>query len=136
MRAAIAIALAVPLLLLMIARPLAGISEALPAGTLPLLSELALGIGAGIYEELVFRLLLVTLLIVVGVDVVRRDSRCAGICHGHPSSGVDCAGVNSGACGRYPLMRFRRSFSARASQLRQVASQSTLRASLPAFAIQ
>ena len=37
----------------------------------PLLDRLALGIGAGIYEELVFRLVLISLVVMIGVDVLR-----------------------------------------------------------------
>ena len=35
-------------------------------------ASLALGIGAGIYEELVFRLILITLLVIVGYDLLRQ----------------------------------------------------------------
>ena len=37
----------------------------------PLLDKIALGIGAGIYEELVFRLLLISLVMMIGVDLLR-----------------------------------------------------------------
>ena len=37
----------------------------------PLLDRVALGIGAGIYEELVFRLVLISLLMMIGVDLLR-----------------------------------------------------------------
>jgi hypothetical protein len=42
-------------------------------GTLtgPLLDKIAMGIGAGIYEELVFRLILISLLVMIGVDLLR-----------------------------------------------------------------
>jgi membrane protease YdiL (CAAX protease family) len=33
--------------------------------------ELALGVGAGIYEELVFRLILISLIVIVGADILR-----------------------------------------------------------------
>lgn len=37
----------------------------------PLLDKIAMGIGAGIYEELVFRLVLISLVVMIGVDVLR-----------------------------------------------------------------
>jgi Type II CAAX prenyl endopeptidase Rce1-like len=35
------------------------------------IGELALGVGAGIYEELVFRLILISLIVIVGADILR-----------------------------------------------------------------
>ncbi len=37
----------------------------------PLLDKIAMGIGAGIYEELVFRLVVISLVVMIGVDVLR-----------------------------------------------------------------
>lgn len=62
-----AAALAVPLLALNWTIPLT--TADLAAG--PLLDRIALGIGAGIYEELVFRLVLISLVMMIGVDLLR-----------------------------------------------------------------
>jgi hypothetical protein len=61
-----ATAMAIPLLVLNWAIPLSSPS---PAGT-SVLHELALGMGAGIYEELVFRLILISVLVMIGVDLL------------------------------------------------------------------
>ncbi len=62
-----AVLFAVPLLLLnwWIAAP------ATVGPTLPAFDRVALGIGAGVYEELVFRLLLICLVMIIGVDLLR-----------------------------------------------------------------
>ena len=91
------IALAVPLLLLNLSAPLSGLRKSLPVG---MVAELALGIGAGIYEELVFRLLLVTLILLIGVDVLRLRTRGVAVvaialsalifsAHHHPPLGIE-----------------------------------------------
>ena len=59
--------LAVPLLVLYWTIPLAG-AESVSTG---LLDRIAMGIGAGIYEELVFRLVIVSLVVMIGVDLLR-----------------------------------------------------------------
>jgi len=90
-------ALAIPLLLLNLSAPLSGLKGNLPAG---MLAELALGIGAGIYEELVFRLLLVTLVLLIGVDVLRLRAPVVAViaivlsalifsAHHHPPLGIE-----------------------------------------------
>ncbi len=94
------IALAVPLLLLNLSAPLTSVkggSSGLPAGVL---AELALGIGAGIYEELVFRLLLVTLIFLIGVDLLGLPAKMVAVvgivlsalvfsAHHHPPLGIE-----------------------------------------------
>lgn len=62
-----AAALAVPLLALNWAiplRPMTGIAS-------PIWPRIGLSIGAGVYEELVFRLILISLLVMIGVDILR-----------------------------------------------------------------
>lgn len=62
--------LALPLLLMIWAVPLAaGDNDA------PLVDRFALGIGAGIYEELVFRLILISVILMVGADLLHFDRR-------------------------------------------------------------
>lgn len=61
------VALSVPLLLLNWAVPLVSVAGGLPL----LLDRMALGIGAGIYEELVFRLILISVMVMIGVDLLR-----------------------------------------------------------------
>lgn len=94
------IALAVPLLLLNLSAPLTSVkggSLGLPTGVL---AELALGIGAGIYEELVFRLLLVTLIFLIGVDLLGLPAKMVAVvgivlsalvfsAHHHPPLGIE-----------------------------------------------
>jgi len=63
------VALSVPLLLLNWAVPLVST----PGNSSSLLDRLALGIGAGVYEELVFRLILISVVVMIGVDLLRRD---------------------------------------------------------------
>lgn len=63
------VALSVPLLLLNWAVPLAASTGSLP----PLLDRLALSIGAGVYEELVFRLILISVMVMIGVDLLHLD---------------------------------------------------------------
>ncbi len=113
-----AAALAVPLLALNWAVPLAAwvggtvkLSRAVntavaafPDGPdhtiLPLLDRMALGIGAGIYEELVFRLVLISLVVMIGVDLLRLRrttvaaaavalSSLAFAAHHHPPIGTE-----------------------------------------------
>ena len=71
-------ALSVPLLvfaqLMVRALPLAGVDD---FGGLPLGARIAVSIGAGIYEELVFRLLLIWLLVVLLCDVAKFSRRVA-----------------------------------------------------------
>lgn len=62
-----ALALAIPLLALNWTIPLE--SHAMPADVL--LSQIALGIGAGVYEELVFRLVFVSMAMMIGTDLLR-----------------------------------------------------------------
>lgn len=62
-----ALALAIPLLALNWTIPLE--SHAMPANAL--LSQIALGIGAGVYEELVFRLVFVSIAMMIGTDLLR-----------------------------------------------------------------
>jgi hypothetical protein len=63
------VALSVPLLLLNWAVPLAASTGGLP----PLLDRVALSIGAGVYEELVFRLILISVMVMIGVDLLQLD---------------------------------------------------------------
>jgi len=61
--------LALPLLLLNWTVPL----TATVGGAAALLDHIALGIGAGIYEELVFRLILISVILIIGADLFRCD---------------------------------------------------------------
>ena len=63
-----AVVLAIPLLVLNWAIPLAG-----AAGSVAMLDRTAVGIGAGIYEELIFRLILISLIVMIGTDLLRLD---------------------------------------------------------------
>ncbi len=63
--------LALPLVLLLRYFALAGTAEATPWRS-DLLDAVATGIGAGIYEELVFRLIIMSVIIMIGVDLLRR----------------------------------------------------------------
>lgn len=88
------LALSVPLLLLSWSVPLA-------AGSAPgLVHRLALGIGAGVYEELVFRLIVISVMVILAADVMRLDragvavaavllSSLAFAAHHHPPIGVE-----------------------------------------------
>ncbi|UCE61020.1 MAG: CPBP family intramembrane metalloprotease [Phycisphaerales bacterium] len=58
---------AIPLLALNWAIPLSNGPTTSPG----LLARLALGVGAGVYEELVFRLILISIIVMIGVDVLR-----------------------------------------------------------------
>lgn len=89
--------LAIPLLVLNWAIPLAASDLAASA---PLIDRMAMGIGAGVYEELVFRLILISLVMIVGVDFLRRDptlvtvaailiSSLAFAAHHHPPIGIE-----------------------------------------------
>ena len=62
---------AAPLLLLNWASPLAMVQ----GSPEHLLDNIALGIGAGIYEELVFRLILISIMVIVGADLLRLDPK-------------------------------------------------------------
>ena len=91
-----AAALAVPLLALNWAIPLS-----VPGSDASLmLDRIAMGIGAGIYEELIFRLVLISLVMMAGVDLLRRShvsvavaavvlSSLAFAAHHHPPIGVE-----------------------------------------------
>jgi len=72
------LALVVPLLVLaqvaVRALPLAGVED---FGALPLGARIAVSIGAGIYEELVFRLLLIWVLLAALVDLAKFSRRVA-----------------------------------------------------------
>ncbi len=63
------VALYVPLLLLNWAVPLVSAT----GNSSSLLDRLALGIGAGVYEELVFRLIFISVVVMIGVDLFHRD---------------------------------------------------------------
>ncbi len=64
-----AVGLAVPLFVINWAMP------QLAGGVSPesLIDRIAMGVGAGIYEELVFRLILISMILMVGVDLLRFD---------------------------------------------------------------
>jgi hypothetical protein len=62
--------LALPLLLMIWTVPLAVGSS----GT-PVVDRIALGIGAGVYEELVFRLIMISLIMMVGADLLHYDRK-------------------------------------------------------------
>ncbi len=61
--------LALPLLALNWAVPLSGVLG-VSTGTI---DKLALGVGAGVYEEMVFRLIFITGMIMIGVDILRQN---------------------------------------------------------------
>jgi hypothetical protein len=63
------VALSVPLLLLNWAVPLVSTT----GNSSSLLDRLALGIGAGVYEELVFRLIFISVVVMIGVDLLHRE---------------------------------------------------------------
>lgn len=88
------VALSVPLLLLSWSVPLAG------GESTGLLNRLALGIGAGVYEELVFRLILISLIVILAADLMRLNrswvavaavvlSALAFAAHHHPPIGKE-----------------------------------------------
>lgn len=62
-----AAALAVPLLLFNWAVP----QLTAGGGSSSLIDTIAMGIGAGVYEELVFRLILISVIVMIGVDLLR-----------------------------------------------------------------
>jgi len=64
-----ALGLALPLLALSFVVPL----QAPGAAAEPLVARLARGIGAGIYEELVFRLAFISVVVIIGHDMMRID---------------------------------------------------------------
>jgi len=66
-----AIALAGPLYLLSRTIPF----QARTAPSSYAMDQFAMGVGAGIYEELVFRLILITLLLMIGMDLLRLERR-------------------------------------------------------------
>lgn len=87
---------AVPLLALNWATPLSGVERADAA----MLDQVALGIGAGVYEELVFRLIAISLIVIVGADLLRLPRRRVAVfavllsalvfaAHHHPPIGTD-----------------------------------------------
>ena len=91
-----AAALALPLLALNWTIALSSI------GTLSgaLLDKMAMGIGAGIYEELVFRLILISLLVMIGADLLRFNDAGVAVAaiavsavlfaaHHHPPIGAE-----------------------------------------------
>jgi len=62
----------------LLALPLLAFNWSIPAAAGPfegagIYHQLAMGVGAGIYEELVFRLILISLIVMLGVDVLRID---------------------------------------------------------------
>jgi hypothetical protein len=63
-----AVALSVPLLLFGLVVPLGEVG-----GGRSIVDQVALSLGAGIYEELVFRLVLISLVMMVGVDLLGRE---------------------------------------------------------------
>lgn len=63
------VGLMIPLFLLYWAIPLVGGTDTL----LPALDRMAMRIGAGIYEELVFRLIVISVLVMIGSDLIRWD---------------------------------------------------------------
>jgi hypothetical protein len=65
---------AAPLLLLNWTVPLSSVEH----GSTAILASLAQGIGAGVYEELVFRLVLISLILVIGADVLGGERRIIG----------------------------------------------------------
>ena len=69
------VVLSLPLLLLNWTAPLAAIGVRFP----PAVDQMALGIGAGIYEELVFRLVLISGVLMIGVDLARRERRSVAV---------------------------------------------------------
>ena len=69
--------LAAPLLLLCRVIRLAATRNAIIE--FPWFDEMALSIGAGIYEELVFRLVLITLLVIIGADLLRQPQPVVGV---------------------------------------------------------
>jgi len=88
--------LALPLLLLNWAVPLAGSGE----GATALWDRIVLGIGAGVYEELVFRLILISIMLMIGTDLCRFERGKVAIfavvatsllfaAHHHPPIGTD-----------------------------------------------
>ncbi len=68
-------ALAAPLLVLNWTAPLV----AFEGGRPPLLDGIVLGIGAGIYEELVFRLILISAMLMIGADLMGLPRRTVAI---------------------------------------------------------
>ncbi len=94
-----AAALAVPLLVLVRLLSRGALTGGSGTGD-GMLDQIALSLGAGIYEELVFRLVMISLIVMVGVDLLRWDR--AGVAafavlasslffaaHHHPPIGTD-----------------------------------------------
>lgn len=88
------LALSIPLLLLSWSVPLAAGNGA------DALHSIALGIGAGVYEELVFRLIMISVIVILAADIMRLDragvavaavllSSLAFAAHHHPPIGTD-----------------------------------------------
>lgn len=63
--------LAIPLVLLNQVFPLTAGAN----GQAPLVARLAMGVGAGVYEELVFRLVLISVVVMLGSDLLRLNRR-------------------------------------------------------------
>ncbi|MCP4590924.1 MAG: CPBP family intramembrane metalloprotease [bacterium] len=91
-----AVGLALPLILLNHWVQLAGVGDSVADG----LGAAALGVGAGIYEELIFRLVLISIVVVIGSDLLGRPrdwTLVAGVllsallfaAHHHPPVGAD-----------------------------------------------
>lgn len=70
-----------------------------------LVDQFALGVGAGVYEELVFRLILISLIMMIGVDVLKLGratvavvavllSALAFAAHHHPPIGIEPFQIN------------------------------------------
>lgn len=68
--------LAVPLLAFNWAVAMTGADPPAPPA---LIDQAALGIGAGIYEELVFRLALISIVVMVGIDLLRLDRAAVAV---------------------------------------------------------
>ncbi len=66
---------ALPLLVLNWTAPLVAFEEGPP----PLLDGIILGIGAGVYEELLFRLILISLILMIGADALGFPRRTVAI---------------------------------------------------------
>jgi len=74
--------------------------NAAPPANGQLLGQLAIGIGAGVYEELIFRLIFISLVVVVGADLLKRSKSTVAIAavvlsallfsaHHHPPLGTE-----------------------------------------------
>jgi hypothetical protein len=90
--------LAVPMILVSSVVLLAGRTAAIGRSTLA--DELVLGVGAGIYEELVFRLILISVVMMIGCDLVKLPTGAVAVfgvmlsavlfaSHHHPPLGTE-----------------------------------------------